>query len=675
MWTNLTVKDDQAAQHFDIASDKDDKNASKDRTESDEASFATPRCRGNTAEGSGGVALDVGAARELQELLMQQLEQVQRALRCNIEIARRLGCDWDATATGRIPSPLQERSLHGTAAAAAASSSGASKKAVDDPSAEDFLANAIEEAKADQKRGSVWEGTEKIIVKEADVAGAPAAAGAAAAAGGDDSSSVTEEEADEKKRREKAKSRKSNFVVPVLNLCPSEDPLHSIKRGSLEVPLGRSISKGSGGDLSVALLDSESASHLPTPRQAARKSLFLDADVIKKFVETTLGTSEYNVEDLYEETGFPQAVARNSFFKNATLVVIFLNTVWIAIDTDYNDADIITEADAIFQIMENFFCAFFTFEITVRFLAFRRKCDAFQDGWFVFDSFLVLLMVWETWVVPILFSMMKHGSGHNPLQNSSIFRALRLFRLFRASRVLRLLRSFPELMILIQAMLAAMRSVFGTLSLLLLITYIFAILFTQLLHGTPEAKGCFETVPGSMNCLMMLGVFPDQQSRFESLLDGSWVYYMTLLVYVSIAVLTVMNLLIGILCEVVGEVARVEKESMTVGDLKHKLLEVMTMIDSDGNNLVSAAEFEKLLTNEQACAILNDFGVDIYGLVDHSDFIFDEHSSLDFSDFVETVLKFRVDNTATVKDVVHIRKTISREILQLEKRLKNNMRK
>merc|ERR1719214_433975 len=90
-------------------------------------------------------------------------------------------------------------------------------------------------------------------------------------------------------------------------------------------------------------------------------------------------------------------------------------------------------------------------------------------------------MVMETWVMLIVVA--AAGSGESPLGgNTSI---LRLFRLLRLSRLMRMLRSLPELMILIKGMATAMKSVGYVMALLLIVTYVFAIAFTQLAVGTP----------------------------------------------------------------------------------------------------------------------------------------------------------------------------------------------
>jgi len=49
------------------------------------------------------------------------------------------------------------------------------------------------------------------------------------------------------------------------------------------------------------------------------------------------------------------------------------------------------------KVVENIFCFYFTAEVVIRFLAFKRKCLFYRDAWFVFDSLLVSCMVLETW--------------------------------------------------------------------------------------------------------------------------------------------------------------------------------------------------------------------------------------------------------------------------------------
>merc|ERR1719353_1533188 len=121
--------------------------------------------------------------------------------------------------------------------------------------------------------------------------------------------------------------------------------------------------------------------------QAAAKShaaVFADASAMKEKLRAALARPPYDVKNFYHEEGLAQKIARSTLFDNTTMGVIALNALWIAIDTDHNDADLPIEADPIFIVAENFFCVYFTFEWVTRFVAFRRKFDGLKDHWFVF---------------------------------------------------------------------------------------------------------------------------------------------------------------------------------------------------------------------------------------------------------------------------------------------------
>merc|ERR1740123_1249566 len=292
------------------------------------------------------------------------------------------------------------------------------------------------------------------------------------------------------------------------------------------------------------------------------KTVFIDAAAMKNKVRMALCKPTHNVTDFYKETGWPEQV---------TLSVIAFNAIWIAIDTDLNPAEVIIDADPIFQVAENMFCTFFVFEWAVRFIAFRRKRDGLRDKWFTFDFVLVFTMVLETWVMTIV-SIFSAGGANGALGNASILRVARLLRLSRMARMARLLRAMPELMILIKGMVAAMRSVFFTLFLLVIIMYVFAIAFTQVCDETDIGQDKFKTVPQSMYTLLLYGTLLDDVGYLSNKLGKeSFILTTMFFFFVLLAALTVMNMLIGVLCEVVSAVAATEREEMLVGFVNRKV--------------------------------------------------------------------------------------------------------
>eukprot|EP00913_Durusdinium_trenchii_P013471 g12651.t1 len=244
---------------------------------------------------------------------------------------------------------------------------------------------------------------------------------------------------------------------------------------------------------------------------------------------------QYNVFDYYHKKGCAQYIAKHWLLEYITLAVVCLNTLWIAIDTDNNKASIITNASIEFQIAENFFCGYFFCELLIRFLAFQSKRYCFQDYWFNFDLLLVVLMVAETWIVPLVFNLLRFNeeekqtrwnSIDGPCQaenadlanavNIDFLRILRLVRILRLSRMAKLLRAVPELVIIIKGIgFAAGLSDRGSQSMCPRIIYVFAIVLRQTTDGFDFGSKYFNSTTNAMATLLSL-VF-DAVLRVDSL--------------------------------------------------------------------------------------------------------------------------------------------------------------
>jgi len=393
--------------------------------------------------------------------------------------------------------------------------------------------------------------------------------------------------------------------------------------------------------------------------------IFANADLMKEKVRESLHKPVHTTSDYYKKEGLFQLIARSQSFDTATLCVIGFNAVWIAVDTDNNKAAMILDADIIFQVVEHLFCFYFTAEWLIRFMSFQEKRMGFKDAWFSFDSALVGTMVLETWVMTSIVAMFSSGTGAG-LGNASILRIARLLRLTRMARMARLLRAIPELVILVKGMAASMRSVITTLFLLFIIMYVFGIAFAQLTAGSAVGDEYFATVPTSMYTLLLYGVMSlDWANEISGGLSdmnpiAPFVYFL----FVLLATYTVMNMLIGVLCEVVSAVAAAEKEQMQVSFAREKLGGILDELDEDGNGKISQDEFAGLLNNREACIALHSLGVDVIGLVDFADVIFEhtddeeQETELTFPEFMDIVLQLRGSANATVRDIVELRKLL-----------------
>merc|ERR1712232_436418 len=223
-----------------------------------------------------------------------------------------------------------------------------------------------------------------------------------------------------------------------------------------------------------------------------------------------------------------------------------------------------------FIICEFLFFFYFAFEWVMRFGAFRKKSDCCRDGWFKFDSFLVTLMMVEMVVVPIVFA----DTAAPPTA------PLRLLRLLRLSRMVRLLRSFPELATMVKAIAAALRAVLSSFIMVVVLIYIFAIVMNIFLKEDEDTSQYFSTLGRCMWTLLLDGVLGDGTGTMLNLLvhrreANTIVGVISFFIFMILATITVMNMVIGVLCEVVASVTEAEKEEAAHNLLKESAVDCL----------------------------------------------------------------------------------------------------
>ena len=104
------------------------------------------------------------------------------------------------------------------------------------------------------------------------------------------------------------------------------------------------------------------------------------------------GHRPYDVRDFYKDN-YAGRLARSNYFELLTISIIFVNAFWIGYDQQFNRAGVVHQAEPVYMVADNFFCAYFMLEIGIRFQAFATKRRCLRDGWFIFDSFLVCQLV------------------------------------------------------------------------------------------------------------------------------------------------------------------------------------------------------------------------------------------------------------------------------------------
>eukprot|EP00747_Dinoflagellata_sp_TGD_P163179 gnl/TRDRNA2_/TRDRNA2_181584_c0_seq1.p1 gnl/TRDRNA2_/TRDRNA2_181584_c0~~gnl/TRDRNA2_/TRDRNA2_181584_c0_seq1.p1 ORF type:complete len:518 (+),score=101.52 gnl/TRDRNA2_/TRDRNA2_181584_c0_seq1:228-1556(+) len=375
------------------------------------------------------------------------------------------------------------------------------------------------------------------------------------------------------------------------------------------------------------------------------------------------------------------------------MLVIVINAFWIGIDTEWNNEssrpcdECPLPLQPTSDVIENLFCAYFTVEIVIRTFA-KDFAKEETRSWFVFDGVLVTMMVIETWVLAFIALVTgQEGGGGLAALNS-----LRLLRLMRLARMGRLMRHFPEMLTLIKGIASAAKAVAVIIMFILLVMYVFAIVFTAQLAHSPfeEAQFRFGSIGSSMMTLFTQGVLWDNLPDImiaikedETKLPLMWVF----VVFLVICSITLLNMLIGVLCQVVGEVSADEEEQAKMAQLKDDIRKAFDMLDTSLDGFISEAEWKAMRTQEPMQQAMKDLGVSEMDMNDvwekMQQVIFrpvdvqledpaeaeKRSQGLAFKEFVETMIELRPASDANALDVEMLRTSLESESRQVTKNL------
>merc|ERR1719161_2355403 len=223
-------------------------------------------------------------------------------------------------------------------------------------------------------------------------------------------------------------------------------------------------------------------------------------------------------------------------------------------------------------------------------------------------------------------------------------------------------------MVMAKGITVAFRSVVVTLFMLLIVLYMFGVAFTQLTDGQPSGDKYFSRVSNSMISLLIHGILLEGVPPFfEAICQDGWLNGAVYLLFVLVAPWTILNMLVGVLVETVQAVSSCEREEMRVALTRERLLIMLRNLAPDKiNPTVSKTEFHELLSTPEAARALAQMDVDVVGLVDLYDFIFENNVELDFHEFLEVVIQLRGSNKATVRDIVDLRKSVKQWFSRVE---------
>jgi hypothetical protein len=280
-------------------------------------------------------------------------------------------------------------------------------------------------------------------------------------------------------------------------------------------------------------------------------------------------------------------------------------------------------------------------------------------------------MVLETLFLPILLPIFASGSSAPPTG------FLRLLRLLRLSRLVRLLRSVPELVTIVKGMYVAVRAVASTFVMIVVLIYVFAILMMLLLRDDALTSDYFSTLGLCMWTLLIQGMLWDSTGKMLGfLLRGNFETVCAIIVFfifVLLTTITVLNLLVGVLVDVVSTVAHTEKEEAETNIMKDKILHELKQFD-DGDGLITEEELNEVMIDPQSVVALERIGVDVSFLQYLQVMTYeDPDAQVPIHDILDQMLTCRQQTPATMKHLMTQQRLtiwiLQNKIAQHEKRL------
>jgi voltage-gated sodium channel len=213
----------------------------------------------------------------------------------------------------------------------------------------------------------------------------------------------------------------------------------------------------------------------------------------------------------------------NRLFQFSVVTIIILNAIFIGATT-YKLDPLFLE---IIHFLDYVITIFFVIEILIRFIGEPIKSNFLKSGWNIFDTIIVTISL-------------------IPIPNNSSFLVLRLLRVFR---VLRLISVIPELKQIIEAILQSIKRVFFVSLLLFIILYIYAtmgaILFSE---DEPSRWGDLGISLITLFQVLTLSSWETVMLPLQEIYWWSWIYFFS---FIIICAITILNLVIAILVDVV----------------------------------------------------------------------------------------------------------------------------
>lgn len=303
---------------------------------------------------------------------------------------------------------------------------------------------------------------------------------------------------------------------------------------------------------------------------------------------------------------FHQLVASlvmDSMFDYTIGGLILLNAALLGFETDWQARNWPKDKPPYFEIANTALCGCFTVEIVMRLYVHGSSYFSMAGwAWNVFDLTMVALQLLEEFArLWFFYELRSRLVWHYQFV---VLRVMRIFRIVRVLRLVHVLHVVGELRMLLVSVAGSVRSLFWTVLVLLLLTYVFGLYLTQLvvdyrMNHPEEHEGQEELLKyyGDLARTML--------SLYQTISDGiHWHEVMDPLAlhcsqwiaplfafYIAFALFAFMNVITGVFVESAMRTAEEDKRRLLINQMKY----LFEGADVDNSGTISWPEFQSLL--------------------------------------------------------------------------------
>merc|ERR1719506_1420407 len=295
-------------------------------------------------------------------------------------------------------------------------------------------------------------------------------------------------------------------------------------------------------------------------------------------------------------------------------------------------------------------------------------------------------MIMDTWMLMPILKLLSGGDDGSKVTIPT--QPLRMLRLFKLTRMARLMKAFPELVTMIKGLCRSLRAISSSMILVGLMVYTWAILLHMMMKDEEEFNTemkeelglDFRTITNCMWALLMDGTL---------MLDGTptlmtkllWAPKINMLLaglffvlYALLSALLILQMLIGVLCDVVSRVGQEQRDAQAVGLVKQEILGELQKFET-GDGKIGQRQLLKVMKHPQCKALMKKLNINRLFMMELQRMMFPtERSQVPFKAVLELMIMCRGDNTATVETLSGGFCFLASELGDLKTRLVDNIK-